>query len=119
MRTPAFARRRASRMTDEASCKARVARLRGLALRRGRHRSSQIHEIRALQVSDPCREWNLWLPESESADLVLDVGDARRVDGPDLRERDHAALDPLEQPLAGAQDHGSDRYVDLIYQSRG
>ena len=36
------------------------------------------------------------LRQSGSADLVLDVGDTRRVDGPGLLERDGAALEPLE-----------------------
>ena len=57
--------------------------------------------------------------EGGSADLVFDVGDARRVDGSDLLELDDAVLEPIEQALAGAHDRGSDRYVDLVHQSRG
>jgi hypothetical protein len=46
------------------------------------------------------------------------VRHAGRVDGPDLVEREPAALDPVEQPGAGAEDQGCDREVNLVNQPR-
>ena len=74
---------------------------------------------RAKRASNWAADGNVRHRNSGSADLVLDVRDARRVDGSDLLELDDAVPDPVEQPLAGAHDHGSDRYVDLVHQSRG
>lgn len=52
--------------------------------------------IRALRVFAARAGRDLRLRESGSADLVLDVRDVGRLDGPDLHKRERATLDPLE-----------------------
>ena len=54
-----------------------------------------------------------------SSDLVLDVCDARCVDGADLLELECAAFEPIEQPRPRRKDHGSDRDVDLVHETGG
>ncbi len=54
-----------------------------------------------------------------SADLVLDVGDAGRVDCLDLLEPERPAVEPREQALTGAEDQRRDRDVDLVNQPCG
>src|SRR4051812_25850549 len=50
---------------------------------------------------------------------VLDVGDARRLDGPYLLELDIAAAEVVEQARATTEQHGHDVQLELVEEPGG